>query len=118
MSEISDLVNQARALGESIARHARVQAYIAARKAVAADASARALLSDYQRATRTLHDLQAQSKPIEPELKRGILDYEQKLASHSALQELMRRQADFIELMNRINRAMEEPIAAAQNSAD
>lgn len=111
MSDIDDLVNQARALGEAIARNPRVRAYIAAQRAVAADASARSLLGEYQQHAESLHRLEAEGKPIEPELKRKLVEYERSLASNDALKDLMRRQADYIEVMNRVNQAMEGAMA-------
>lgn len=117
MSEIDALVNQARALGEAIAHSPRFQAFMAAQKAVAGDAGARSLLDEYQRHTERLQRLEMENKPIEPDLKRSILEYEQKLASNDTLKELMRRQADYIELMNRINRAMEEPMVSGRQDA-
>ncbi|MEP0845911.1 MAG: YlbF family regulator [Phycisphaerae bacterium] len=111
MSDIDDLVNQARALGEAMARNPRIQAYIAAQQAVAADASARGLLGNYQQHAEQLHRLEAAGKPIEPEMKRKLAEFEQSLASNDVLKNLMRRQADYIEVMNRVNQAMEGAMA-------
>ncbi len=112
MSEIGELLNQARALGEAIARHPRVRAFVAAQQAASADNAARELMEKYQGAAEELAALQAAGKPIEPELKRRIAAAEQALASNDMLKELMRRQADYIELMSKVQDAMESPMSA------
>ena len=113
MADVQELVNQARALGEAIARHPDVQAYAAARKKVNSDADAQQLLKSYSEQAGRIRTLEAQQKPIEPEDKRKLIEYEQKMASNEALKELMRRQVDYVTLMNQINQAMESPLAAA-----
>lgn len=110
MAELADLLKQARALGLAIAENPKVKAYLEAQAAVRDDAEARRLLDTYQQAATRVQQLSAERKPIEPELKRTLAESEQKMASQASLKRLMRAQADYFDLMNRINNAMEEPL--------
>ena len=110
MSDYQHLLEKARSLGEAIANHERVRAYLAARRAVQTDAEAGTLLRDYQAQAERMRTLSAEQKPIEVADKRALAELEGKMASSAALKQLMRAQADYIELMNHINEAMEAPI--------
>ncbi len=106
MQNTSELLQEARKLGEAIARHERVRAYLAAQNAVRADKDAQALLREYARHMDHLHELETARKPIEVADKHKAADLEAKIAGHALLKDLMRTQADYIELMNQINQAM------------
>ena len=112
MADVQDILKQARALGEAIAAHPNVQAYLAARTKVESDAQAQQLLKSYTEQATRVRTLEAQQKPIEPEDKRKLAEYEQGMASNDALKDLMRRQVDYVTLMNQVNQAMETPLAA------
>jgi cell fate (sporulation/competence/biofilm development) regulator YlbF (YheA/YmcA/DUF963 family) len=118
MSDVQELLDQARLLGEAIARHPRVQAYQKAREQTRGDSEAGQLLEAYAEQARRLRELEAQQKPIEVADKRKLAEYEQKMASNTALKELMRSQADYVALMNQINRAMEAPLSAERESGE
>jgi cell fate (sporulation/competence/biofilm development) regulator YlbF (YheA/YmcA/DUF963 family) len=114
MAEVRELLEQARALGEAIASHPLVQAFTAARAKVESDTAAQQVLNAYEEQARHIHQLEAQRKPIEVADKKRLAQCEQKMASNEALKDLMRRQADYVALMNQINRAMEAPLARSQ----
>jgi cell fate (sporulation/competence/biofilm development) regulator YlbF (YheA/YmcA/DUF963 family) len=111
MAEMTELLNQARTLGEAIAANPKVKSFLAAQADVSADAEAQRLLADYQRHAQEMQQLASEQKPIEPELKHKLASCEQAMASHESLKRLMRAQADYIDVMNAINQAMEEPLA-------
>lgn len=108
------LLEQARKLGEALASHARVKAYMEARQAASQDSAAQQLLKDYQQAAKRIQQLQMQNKPIEVADKHKLGDLEAKMAGNSALKALMRAQADYLELMNQIDRATDEGLAGSQ----
>jgi cell fate (sporulation/competence/biofilm development) regulator YlbF (YheA/YmcA/DUF963 family) len=112
MTEIQELLDRARALGEAIANHPHVQAFTAAREEVEKDAEAQQVLKAYEEQARHIRRLEAKRKPIEVADKRKLAECEQRMASNDALKKLMRRQADYVALMNQVNRAMETPLAA------
>jgi len=118
MPEADALLDQARLLGKAIAAHPRIRAYDEAQRALQNDADARKLLDEYQQAVRRIHELEAQRKPIEPEDKRRLADCEQRMASNEALQTFVRTQVDYLDLMHRINQAMEEPLVGLLSAAE
>ncbi|MBL8880807.1 MAG: YlbF family regulator [Phycisphaerales bacterium] len=112
MHELNEIIEEARGLGELIARHPRLIAYAAARKAVSSDREANRLLSDYARQADRMRHLEAEQRPIGVDDKRKLAELEQQFASNELLKTLMRAQADFVEMMGHINRAMEAPMSA------
>jgi hypothetical protein len=58
MAEFDEVVKQAQALGQTLAGHPRVKAYITAQGGVHRDAAARTLLSDYDRHVQRVHSLE------------------------------------------------------------
>ena len=113
MADDQQLINQARTLGQAIAAHPSVQAFLKARDAVMKDTDAQRLMGDYQRHTDKLAQLEMENKPIEVADKHKLRELETGMASNPPLKELMRTQADYTFLMSRINQAMEEPMHPA-----
>lgn len=111
MSDVQDLLKKADELGRAIAGNEKVRAYLTARTAVQNDSDAQALLRDYQAQAVHVQQLQAQQQPIEVADKQKLAELEGKMAGNESLKGLMRTQADYIELMNKINQAMEKPLS-------
>lgn len=114
---MQDLIEQARSLGEAIAKHSTVQAFIAARRATEGDTTAQELLKEYAAAAQRVQQLEQTQQPIEPADKQRLAMAQQKMAGHDAVKELMRTQSDYAALMYRINEAMQKPLEAAGNAA-
>ncbi|MFQ5806850.1 MAG: YlbF family regulator [Phycisphaerae bacterium] len=113
---MQELLDRARALGEAIANHPRVRAFMAARAKAEQDSEAQQLLKAYEEQAQHVRRLEAEQKPIEVADKRKLAECEQKMASNEALKELMRTQVDYVTLMNRVNQAMEAPLAGSRQS--
>src|SRR5262245_47261005 len=96
---LDEIVSQARELGKKIAAHPRTKDFLAAARAVAEDRDAQNLLKAYQDAVTKIRTLEAQGKPIEPEDKRKAADAERKVAGNDRLKDMMKFQADYLELM-------------------
>ena len=86
--------------------------------AVQKDPAAQALLKEYAQHMEHLRQFEAQQKPIEVADKHKTAEYEARVAGNEVLKELMRVQADYVELMNQINNAMEAPLASMARSKD
>ncbi|TWT43730.1 hypothetical protein RAS1_01290 [Phycisphaerae bacterium RAS1] len=117
MQGIENLLDQARRLGQSIAQNERVQAFFAARDAVHHDPSAQALLKDYMSHVDKLRGLEAGGKPIEVADKHRLGELEQAMAHNDPLKDLMRTQADYVELMTRVNQALEACLGGGEAAA-
>jgi len=112
MDDLRELLDKARALGETIAAHPRMREYTAAREAVEKDADTQSLLQSYGRQAEHIRALERNQKPVEVADKQKLAEIEGRMAGNDALKRLMRCQADYVELMNQVNRAMEAPLAA------
>ena len=103
------ITTQASELGKLIAASPAGKALQAARRDLEADEQARKLFQDYQQQLEKIAQLERLGKPIEPEDKRTLADLQQKVASDSTLKLWMKTQADFSELMRKVNQALIEP---------
>lgn len=111
---MQELLEQARKLGEMLAASPRVAAFVAAREAVDADPAAGRLLGEFAAQSERIRRLELERKPIEVADKHKLADLERQIAGHEALKRLMRAQADYVDLMNRVHRAMEEPMSQTE----
>jgi cell fate (sporulation/competence/biofilm development) regulator YlbF (YheA/YmcA/DUF963 family) len=114
MADTQELINQAAALGEAIAKHPDVQAFMAARAEVEKDPGAQQVLRGYAEHTQRIHQLEAEQKPIEVADKRKMAEFEQQMAANDALKKMMVAQVGYVTLMNQINQAMESSLASLQ----
>jgi cell fate (sporulation/competence/biofilm development) regulator YlbF (YheA/YmcA/DUF963 family) len=108
---MDDLLNKASELGKLLAGHPRFKALMAARDGVRADEAARKLMGEYQAQVERLQGLSMQNQPIEPADKRRLADLEQTVASNPKIKNLAKAQADFTEMMSRVNRAIYDNLA-------
>ncbi len=108
MTDLDPILAQARELGKKIAEHPRSKDFLAAAKAVAEDKEAQSIMRTYQEAVSKVRTLESQGKPIEPDDKRHAADAERAAAANEKLKNMMRYQADYMELMHRINAAIDE----------
>ena len=100
-------------LGRQIAQAAAFRRLRAAEEAVQGDAASQKLLEEYDRQRRKIEALELARKPVEPEDKREMLRLTEAVHSGPQLQELVRAQADYMELMNRVNKAIQETLSPA-----
>jgi len=105
MDRILDLARQ---LGEAVAAHPRFETLRAARAAFASDEEAQALQRAYDEAGETLREKLSSGQPLEPEEKRREQELRAKIAANPVLMDLLRAQADFHDLMQKANVAIEE----------
>ncbi len=116
MSDFDELLRQAEALGQALVKHPRVQAFFAARRAIDANPAARDALREYSTHMQKLQQLSAQQQPIEVADKHKARELEGRLSSNDEIKQFMRAQADYLELMHRVNQAMEGPVGAAMDA--
>lgn len=107
---MDDIIAKARELGKLIGANERTKAFMAAAKAVSDDKAAQDVMREYQKQAESMQRLQMEGKPIEPDMKRRLADSQLAVASNASLKELSRLQADYLELMNKVNDAIEGSI--------
>ena len=113
MQEIIELASR---LGALMAGHERYRRLRAAESAVQADAEARGLLARLESRRRKIADLEAQVKPVEPEDKRELQRLTDAVHSDVKLQNLARVQADYMEMMNKVNSAIRGKLDTGQDA--
>ncbi len=107
---MDDIITHARELGKKIAAHERTRAFMASARAVAEDKEAQSILGEYQQAVHRVQQLEASGKPIEVDDKRALAQREAALAGNEKLKAMMKHQADYLEMMHRINQAIDEAV--------
>ena len=111
---MDDIITDAKALGKKIAAHPRTKDFLAAARAVAENNDSQQILKKYQEQATRLQALEQAGKPIEVADKHALADYEAQVAGDALLKKMMKCQADYLEMMKRINDAIDEATAASQ----
>jgi len=104
------IISKAAELGELIARSAAGQAVLQASEKLQADTQARELLQRFQQQARKIAESEATGRAIEPEDKRALAQLQQQVASHPTLKTWMKAQADFSQLMRKVDQAISQPL--------
>ena len=107
--QLDKIVAEAGKLGELIAETAVSRSFLKSRQEVQEDKQAQEIVEDYQRQVQKIGELERGGKPIEPEDKHKLTEVQQKVASNETLKNWMKAQADFSELMGKVNKAIAEP---------
>ena len=115
---MNDILAKAQELGKAVAASERFKALEAARSAAQTDEALQADLKALQELTRKTAQLEKEIKPVEPEDKRRIKELQEKVTRSPRLQEMARVEADFAELMNRVNKAIQSQFAKQPTEAD
>ena len=110
---MKDILQKAEQLGKAIEASDRFKAIDAARKAVGKDEALQADMKAFDELSRKVADLEKAVKPVEPEDKRRLRDLQTKVTANEKMQQLARVEADFAELMNRVNRAIQSQLISS-----
>ena len=113
MEKTEKLEACARALGQEIAGHPRLAAFAAAQEKLNQDEAARKLVDSLTAQIRKIAELERDMKPIGPEDKREFARLQEEAAQNPILQEFMRAQADYVEMMKRVDDAIRAELGAA-----
>ena len=103
---MKEIIQLAGRLGALIAGHERFLRLRRVENAVQADAEAREALDKLEQQRQKVAELEANLKPVEPEDKRELERLAGAVRSCGKLQELLRAQADYLELMRKVNEAI------------
>ena len=103
-------------LGQTIAESKSAKALQAARQAVDADKDLQQVMRDYRLQADKLRKLEQETKPIEPEDKHALEAMNQKLAASEKFKALTAAQMEYIDLLRKVNEAVQKELAAAEGS--
>ena len=105
---MTDILELSTRLGKQIASDPRGIRMKTTRDALEKSLPDRQLLSDYEQQQRKMMELEAAGKPLEPEDKRRLTDLHGKVISSTVLKDLLKAQADYLELMAMVTARIEE----------
>ncbi|MCB9854958.1 MAG: YlbF family regulator [Phycisphaerales bacterium] len=114
---MDDIIADAAALGKKIASHPKMKAFVASVDALKADGEAESLLKKYQEKSREIDTKASQGKPVEVDEKRELADLQKKVASNDKIKAMIRCETDYLDLMRRINDAIDRAAAEAHGAA-
>ena len=103
-------------LGRAIAAHERFQGLRVAEKRVNEDKTAEAAQHALENQMNHMAELEQAGKPIEVSDKRKIEQLQNEFRSHPLLQQLVKAQADYLELMNKINQTIVNRLRPGENN--
>ncbi len=105
-SSMDPILARARDLGEALGAHPRFKAYVEASQALQDDAAAREALEAYNEAARGIAEKEQQGQPVEPAKKQAMETKRSAVASNPTVKQFMQAQANYAELMRRVNDAI------------
>lgn len=107
---MEELISMAQQLGKKLAAHERTAKLKAAQQAINDDPQANQLVQEYQKQVDKIQKLEQETKPIEPEDKRRLAELESQIGTHPMFADLTRRQADFVEMMQKVKQAIDNEL--------
>ena len=112
-----EILSLARQLGEAISRHPRYVKLREADERVRADKSATDALDAYNKAAEELGRKEQSGRPIEVEDKRRLRSLQETVAANETVKAFMVSQADYAEMMRKMNDAIYHAISGEQEPA-
>jgi len=113
---MENILSLATELGQRIARHERYVQLRAAEDAADADQETKDLLAAFEAQRKKMADLEAKQQPIEPNDKHELQRLDNAVHASQSLQRLAKAQADYMELMNRVNAAIRKELDGSPQS--
>lgn len=111
--QVDNIVTKAADLGKLIASSPAGTEMLKARKQLHDDKEAHKMLEAYQEQMQKIAQLEKDGQPVEPEDKHKLVELQQTVASQAALKTWMKAQADFSQLMHKVNQAIAAPFMDA-----
>lgn len=111
--EQSEILERAKALGKQLADNPRVKAYLEAQQGLQRNEHARKMLRDYQLLAEKLQRQQAEGKRVTEQDAEQLGKLEQELAGSDAIKAWLKAQSDYVDLMYRVDRSIQEGLAEA-----
>ena len=114
MEEILEIASK---LGAAIANHNRYKMFKEAEKQFKKDGEAIEISEELEKQSRKIHGLEKDLKPVEVEDKKRLQQLKEKVASSQSIQNFLKVQTDYVELMTKVNKQIEAEFIT-ENSQD
>ena len=112
---MDQVIKLAERLGKAIAETDRFTKLREVEKATRDDSDAQKALAEMESFQQEIARKEADGSPIEPEEKRRLADLRTKVHTNAGLQGLARAQADYMELMSRVNGTIREQLGVDED---
>ena len=109
---MEEILRRAEELGRAIREHARYKRLMEADARVRGDASASEALKAYNSAVMKIAEKEQKHQPIEVEEKRAVEQLRGAVVANEAIKAFMQAQADYAELMKKMNDAIYSQLEA------
>ena len=109
---MKNMIETAGQLGKAIAASDRFRAVADMREKIDADEALQADMRALNELSSKIAKLEKDVKPVEPEDKHRLRELQEVVTGNAMLQDLARAEADFAELMNRINHAIHSQLTS------
>src|ERR1700733_10127330 len=110
-TDTQQILEAAEKLSQMVADHPSLAKYKQAQKAVADDAEASRLLSDFDRQIETLARQEQSGMPLTDSQRQQLEALQSRIISHLKIKNLNMAQVEFIDLLRRINQTIQRPLA-------
>jgi cell fate (sporulation/competence/biofilm development) regulator YlbF (YheA/YmcA/DUF963 family) len=103
MEEILEIASK---LGAAIANHDRYKMFKEAEEQLKKDDEAIEISEELEKQSRKIHELEKDLKPVEVEDKKRLQQLKEKVASNQSIQNFLKVQTDYVELMTKANKCI------------
>src|SRR5881227_177639 len=110
--EETEIIQTAQKLGDLVAQHPAVAKFKQAQKAVAEDAEASRLLSEFDRQLETLGRQEQSGMPVTDAQRQQLESLQSRIVSHIKVKALNLAQVDFMDLLRKVSQTWQGPLAA------
>lgn len=104
---MDEIVEKARELAMAIRGSEGYKALVSAEKKLGENAEVRKMMEDFDRQSRMIHEKETALQPVEVEDKRKLQQLHERMQSEPLVQELLRAQADYAQMMAKVNEAID-----------
>ena len=118
MADIQNLLDEARKLGTLIGSQDAVKKFREVTAQIDLDVTAKGLLSEFEQLMETLAMKEATMQPIEVAEKQKYQSLQQSMAIHPLIQKLMAAQADYSDLMRKVQEAINKGVSEPTGGDD
>ena len=108
MEEILELASK---LSTAITNHKRYKMFKEAEEQLKKDNEAKEISEKLEKQSKKIYQLEKDSKPVEVEEKKKLQQLKGEVASNPSIQKFLKAQADYVELMKRLNERIKAKLA-------
>ncbi len=108
MDEILELASK---LSTAIVKHDRYKMFKEAEEQLKKDNVAKKISEKLEKQSKKIYELEKNSKAIEIEDKKNLQQLKEEVASSPSIQKFLKAQADYVELMKRVNECIKTRLA-------